>query len=654
MEEDNWERAKKGIGLQQISPVRGSLVVRDTRQNRQSESKRDDRERDTNEETHGRTGYQPEYGQKTEVCQATAEKLYSWKGPKDEAAKRPVETTGDAQGEVERTRENNFQKLDERNKEREKHLKQYHQQLQQFVLPSDSSSDRLSPSACLSVSLSNQSSLPSFVSPSSNLSDQMYPGFEEVLNVYKARAELTLPHGEISVQSETSPCSGANRAGPGDSGQDLLVSFQRTVEGFGEERGKSEKRRTQEATDQGVVGVQAADWRLAEMEKEEIRWTRMTEQADRLSAAMLRDRGKAVSHNYDSGENAEVGPKGMDAPVDGVFSTEQGGCCGLGKNEPFGYAPAETEHQQAPAERPLSPDCQHADGLQPPDKFCDLSMKSKHTACMPLLLPNPQQVVSTKYRQDKEPLPAANARGRELTTLPLDGCKVPVESLSAQVDAHPEVKAKMSVVPQEETAAVSVSHIMDPRSLLEVDQQAATASLRQGEQSNPSFCPAERKDDKWEGGKGSLICLEETHMETQQVKVLSPTVSDAMTATNLTRGDRCPSVFQMDKGDIQMSQIQPDIETLGKPASPHNTSPYATPQTTSPCLQHAACGSTPIPPEYAHNTHQSEGAILNSDPNHSLQNSNGRAELNGQEGSSNQNVGTIINLVTLSHWNHAQ
>lgn len=629
-EEENCARARKGFGLEEITPVRGSLVKADTRQKREGVGKREDR-RQANEERYGRPDYHSDSDQITRAGQPTAEQLYSWVSPKEGGTqegnlsltqresglyhtqkpnqkrtpkqgpeeerrwrqqRRQVESTKAAHVEVKRTGDRDFQKVEGRDKERERHLRQYHQQLQQFALLSASSSDHLfSSSTCLSFSSSNQSAISSFVSPnsslrhSSHLSAQMYPDLEEVLNVYKAGIEVSadgnggqtpFPCGEISLEIETSPCCNTKsyENGYGDSsygGKDLMVSWEETVDRFGQDTGESKKRRTEEE----VVRV-LADYRSPRgLERKPIAWetTRQTQQADRVqgAGALWKDVGEFVSYNRDSEGRAEVGQDGMD----GVCCPEQGDGYGLVSNHNinqnnslFCSPPAESPHQQVPGERPLSPVSGQTNVFQTPNKFCDLSVESKHIRCafnnLPILLQNGQLLVPSSSCREKERCSATYIKrrdflGAQMTTLPLatsitqNGCKIPAEPLKklpenwtdTQVHKHSEVKAKISVLPQEETPTDSLSYIMEPLriSLLEVEPQAATASFILGEQNHTSPClpDDERQDVNGEEDKVCLIGLKYKDVELQQAKTHRPLTSNNMAGTNLTvpKKDRC-------------------------------------------------------------------------------------------------------------------
>lgn len=509
--------------------------------------------------------------------------------------RRQVENNRDTHVEVKRTRERDFQKVEEREKEKEKHLRQYHQQLQQFLPLSASSSVHVS---------SNQPSLSSFVSDSStsslghsshlSISAQMHHGLEELLHTYRAsvdvradgnRGQLPFPceGGETHLQTEKSLSYNRNNDedGHGDSSGVGEESWEGTEARFGQVRGESEKRRSLEAAGKGEVRVSREDSRPVGMERGEMRWawvaTTETEQADRMAGTIATEVEEVVSYNCDSEERREGGQEEMDASL---WSIEEEDGYGLASDHGTNYySPVESPHQRAPAERPLSPAHEHTNTLLTPNKCGDLSLVSRYTRCttniIPLRLQNAQQGVPSSSSREREPWLAANASRREFsdaqsaTLLPItsinqNGCKTPAEPLNklsenlagTQVQNHPEFKAKMSVLPQEET---SLSYIMDPLSisLLEVDQQAATASFLQGEQSNNSLCQLENERDgnKREVEKERLTCAKMegkvlkdedvefhlSHLELPQAKIHCPPSSDTMKATNHTklRKDRC-------------------------------------------------------------------------------------------------------------------
>ncbi|KAM7416677.1 hypothetical protein PAMA_018639 [Pampus argenteus] len=501
--------------------------------------------------------------------------------------------------------------------------------------------------------------------------DGQHHPWEEVLHKYRARVDIRADDnrgpflcggGETRLLTEISPNYNRNNDEDrhGDSrgvGEDWRESWEGTEARFGQDRGKREKRRSLEAAGKGGLRVRKEDKRPAGMERGEMRWAwaaaTKTEQADRMAGAMVTDVEEVVS-DCESEETGEVGQEGMDASV---WSTKDGdgyGAHGTNKSSSFFNYPT----QRAPAERPLSPACEHTNGCKiPADPLIKLS---------------------------------ENLAG-------------------AQVQNHPEVKAEMSVLPQEET----LSYIMDPLSisLLEVDQDAGTASFFQEEQSNYSLCPLEyeREGNKREVGKerptcaemkGNLLKDEDVEfrlslLELPQAKIQRPPSFDTMTVTNHTkpRKDRCcfthghcgigmmePPIPEVMLEDQEGSQKRQTIEVLGNrtPGSLLKLSPCAsTLQQSENTGSHR--GVTQIPPEYAHKIHtkpaslislpQAESVLgnLNSVPNQyhsvysdhprnssiSLQN-NRSTESNSEESTYSQQNGSIIHLSTLEDLDHAQ
>ncbi|XP_028433888.1 uncharacterized protein LOC114555584 isoform X2 [Perca flavescens] len=737
-------RAGKGIGLEHITPLRGLLGMGDKRERRERGNGREGRRRERYgvTATVGHSVSDQNIVAGLVLGQATDEQLHLWKvqresgfyhrekenqqstlkgGGKEEKRwieqRRQVESSRVTYSEVERLRERELQKDDERDTERERHLRQYHQQLQQFMPSSVSSSVHLfSPSTCMSSS--NQASLSSSVSPSfcSSLqhSSLMYHGLEEVLDTYRARVEVStdgnrgqssfFPSGKICLQTETSLSCNKNKdeVGCGDSGscgEDWRVSREGTEARFGQDRGKREKRRSLKATGEGKGRVRR-EWRPAGMEEgEDRRWawvaTTETEQADRMTGAMPADVDALVSYNCDSEGRREVGEEGLnasDAPADGMWSTkEREGADSYGllsthsaidRNSLFNHPPVESSHQQAPAERPLSPACGQ-NALLIPNKFSDLSLKLKHTRCtsniLPLPLQNAQQGVPSSSCKEKQPWFAAHANTTEMSnaqsaklpvTSPItkNGCKIPADPLNiskspayTMIHNHPKAKAKMSVLTQEQTAD-SLSYIMDPLSisLLQVNQQVATASFLKGEKNNTSPCPLEDEradDDRREMEKECLTCAEMAGkvvadedvelrlslLELPQAKTHCPPTPDTITATNHTerRKDMCCATYDhfgigmmkppiaevmlvslQDEENNQKPQTMPTIKVLGSRTlgSPLNPSACASVQTSviqsisssvhqcgntgSPSSHKLTTnGATQMPPEYAHNMH---------------------------------------------------
>lgn len=541
---DTNARAKKEIGLEHITPIRGLIGIYDKEDRRVRAGGREVRRR----ETYGGTGNAELSNHEQNVRagrvlgQATVEHSQLWGIQRDSrlcdnrekeehesttlkgerkregrwmGQREHVEKMSGTCCEEERRRDRYLQKADERDKERERqHLKQYHQQLQQFMPSSASLADHFfSPSTCPSFSTSSQ------VSPSSSfiprqsshisVSALVSHDLEKESDAHRARGEARaddnsgqlsfLSNGEPSFQTETSPRSNkymdeVGHSDSGGTGEDLRVSLEDREAEYAQKIGEYRKQRSLKATDQGQMWLRTEDLRPAVMDQgEERRWA--WGPSENEQTGMVTDARRAdarVSYNCDS----SVGEEGLDASADGI-------------EHPLSESPC----QRAPAEQPLSLVCEHAKTLLTPDGHSDLSLELKPTRCTSNTPLQPLQNVSgvpLSSCGQKESLFAANANGRgisnaQLTTLPLttpiahNGCKIPAKPLKilskntfyTQVHSHPEANAKMSASGHEETSTDSLSYITDPLSisLLQVDPQVATASFLQGKQSSPSLCP---------------------------------------------------------------------------------------------------------------------------------------------------------------------
>lgn len=573
--------AQKGIGLKQITPIRGLLEMCDKKERRKSAGERKVTRMEKcgeNEDVKagivlGQTRDEqfhvwPEqrklgfYERKKESQQsnlkAERESQRGWIGQAGQ-----VENSQGTCGEVERLRERYLQKVDETYEKRERHLQQYHRKLQQFMPLSASSCDHLfSPSTCPSFSSLNQGSPSSSTSPQHSsqisVSPQMYHDFEKNSDTYRTKAEVRtdnsgqiscFPGVELCLQAENSPRNDKNKGkvGHGDSGgtiQDLSISLENTKAEYGEDRGKSEERTSLKATDQGQIRLRKEDWRPAGVEQGgERHWaliaTSETEQTDMMTGARQADGEALVSYTWDSAAS-EGELDASDSQADNIDGT-----CD------------ESPHQRAPAKRPLSPDSSLT-----PNSLRDLSLESKHTTHtstnLPLTLQNVQRVPSSSCGEE-EPACATNSNrtecsGASLATLPLttpitlNRCKILGEPLNVlsentaytQVDSHSEINAKMAIFDGEKTSTNSLSFITDPLSI--------TASfLHEGKQKNGLLCPHEN-----ESGAGKKIEVEQEHLtgvkmaekdgevddvemclsllELPQAKTHCPPIADTMTA----------------------------------------------------------------------------------------------------------------------------
>lgn len=425
-----------------------------------------------------------------------------------------------------------------------------------------------------------------------------------------------------------------------------------------------------------------------------------TEQADRVTGARPADVEAVMFYNCES----EVGEGGLDAsdvPADRVWGTEeQEGADSFGlvsthsgtdSDILFNHPSAEMPHQLSPAERPLSPACEHTNTLLTPNKLCNLSLKLKHdrgtSYILPLQLQNAQQTVPARGCREKEAWFAANANNRcpsdaqPLTTsIALSGCKTCVKPLNilsenpahTQIHNHPEVKSKISVLPQEERSTDSLSYIMDPLSisLLQVDQQVASASFLQGQKKKSSLCPLENemgKDKRQE--ENECLCAEmarkvvedkdvESDFQCRPTPKTMPKVMGNKAPTSLFKPSTCASME---------TSVTQSISSSFKDSG----------STGSPCSLMKNVGIQ-MPQDYAQNEHsrlsfstltpQSENVLgqLNSLPKqshlvHSIHSSNSNipfqpnrpTELDNQE-SINQQIRPIIPLSTLEDLDHGQ
>lgn len=516
------ERAKKEIGLEHITPIRGLIGTYDKEDRKVGAGGREVRRR----ETYGGTGNAdlPNRDQNVRagrvLGQATVEHSQLWgtqsdsrlcdNGEKGEHESTTLKGERKREGgwmgqreqvdkmsgtccEIERRRDRYLQRVDERDKEKERHLKQYHQQLQQFMPSSASLSDHLFiPSTCPSFSASSQVSLSSSFIPQQS-SHFSVSDLEKELDTHRARGEARaddnsgplsfLSNGEPSFEMETSPRNNKYLDEVGHS-EDLRVPLEGREAEYAQNRDERRKQRLLKATDQGQMWLRTEDLRPAVMDQgAERRWAwgpSENKQTDMMTGARRAD--ALVSYNCDS----SVGEEGLDASADG------------------------TDH---PLSESLLLVCKHTQTFLTPDGHSDLSLELKPTRCTSNTPLQPLHNVSgmplTSCGQ-KDSLFAANANGREisnaqLTTLPLtaaiahNGCKIPAEPLKilskntfyTQVHSHPEVNAKMSASVHEEPSTDSLSYIVDPLSisLLQVDPQVATASFLQGKQSSPSLYP---------------------------------------------------------------------------------------------------------------------------------------------------------------------
>ncbi|XP_077942710.1 uncharacterized protein LOC120830537 isoform X2 [Gasterosteus aculeatus] len=365
---------RKRIGFEKIIPVRGLLGIRDSM------------EREGRREGYGVTDSLHNAYKKSIVAaedeqillrevqksefnhKGTDSHRSTWKGgTKEERSwmeqERRVKTSRDTCSKEASPSEREKQKDDKNSKERERHLRQYHQQLQQFIPSSASSSIHLlSPSTCPSFSSSNQDSLSSSKSScsplqqSSRLSvfDLVYHDIDEVSlrgeSGCNNQVSSFFPSGEICLPTETSPSyrDEIGQCGLASFGKKMRVSREETGAKLGQHSGKHENR-SQKETGQGEGRLRREEWRPCGIEgatKSE------TERANMNTGAMPADAEALVVDGVWSAEDREGADGCGLLPIQSNIDTT-----------PLHPPLAESSRQRAPAERPLSPACEHADKL---------------------------------------------------------------------------------------------------------------------------------------------------------------------------------------------------------------------------------------------------------------------------------------------------
>lgn len=532
---DSSARGRKAVDFEHITPIRGWVETSDRRQKwRRTDKNRGGVRKNERPDSHS-VSYQSAR-QGLVVGQPTDEQLHLWEEQKENVASlspresgffqkakenqesilkgrnedggwlehRKVKSYVDTFSRVERQNERVLQKADENDKER--HLRWYHQQLQQFM-PSTSSSSLFKSS---SFSSSNQASVsPALCSslqhPDLPVSAFIHHGLENKTRV-QVRAEdvrglLHFPSGKLESGFHTY----------GDSDDERGPSWEGTEAIFGQDRGGREREDSVKETDEARVrkenktpaGIDGGERRRA--------WVATSEASDtdRMTGAIPSYVEAQVSHNCDSGDR-EVDKEGQEipyVPADDVWCTEEGGVA-----DSWGAVPTLSNSlinspcfhsilQRAPAERPLSPACDHTNTRLTQNKVSDVSSELKQTNCTSNMRPLPQQntsstVIPSIHKKKKQWL--VNASTMQLlngqsfaqpltTSVTQTGCKTPTEPDNKRL--HKQVYS-IKVSPQAEAYSDSQSYIMDPlsTSVVQVDQQVTTDSFLQGVKDNISLC----------------------------------------------------------------------------------------------------------------------------------------------------------------------
>ncbi|CAJ1068424.1 kinesin-like protein KIF24 isoform X1 [Xyrichtys novacula] len=620
-------RDRKDISLEQISPIRGSLGTGDKRKRA---GRKEGRGREIYVETDsvGHSGgdqnasgsWSYHHHRALQEDREEERRLITERGPTQSSR---YSCTG-----AESVKEGDLGE----DKEKEMHLRRYHQQLQQFTPSSASSSlHLLSPS----IPSSNPASLSSSVSPSScssllhasHLSDSVltYQGLKEVLDAVGAK-----------VKVRTEAC---------------LHTKIKDEEGCGDSSG-------------GDVRSSREAWRPAGMENiAERGWAWVTateaEQTGGMTGVKPAALEAQMSYSRDSEQRKEVREEGLessDVPTEGMWSNEE-----HESNEgssSFTHPIVESYSHQAPAERPLSPGCEHTQTSLTSHELMELPFRFRRTSNnLHLTSQNSLMDAPTRRHSEKEHWFAANGDTREFSNAGL---------------------------PQED----SVSHTMDPLSisLLEVDQQAATASFLQGGLITGPLYPLEnetKEENRREVEKENRACLDMTvkaglgtmKLSTPEVMPESlydqdnqkPQLGLAINILGNKTYASTPSsgsLIKQTSANIQSisSSVQPCWKT-GSPNPPKrkmNGATQTTPQTAQqmhnefpPSVSISPAGSvlglSRTLPKQGHTV----PSIPSNNSNISLQPTIWR-ESNFQGGTSNQKTPNMINLPMLEDTDHAK
>lgn len=502
---DNNAKERVVAGLQHITPVRGLLGTCDKKQKREgagemegwktevvrgyggTEAAAHPNKHDQNARAKLVLGQPPDnQGRVCEVNLSLAQRETGFQDREKEKEQstfkqereertwsRQVESNGETH-----VREMDLEDIEERNEERKRHLKWYHQQLQQCVSSPASSSVHLfsSPSITPSFSSSNCSPLSSdgcsSLQHSSHRSPITYQGLEELLDVYRAsvavradgnRGQLFFSSEEIPLQTENNDEGGHGDAGGvGEARMAHLEAAGPTVK----DRGKREKMRPLEIAGERQLRGKREEQNLTGMERGQRRlaWlaTAETEEADRMASMMPCHTDILVSSKRDSEvrrrpvEEGREGGDASDVPVERHWRIEEEGaysyslvstCSNNNSNSLFDHVHVEPPcvdkpNQRAPAARPLSPAFEHINDLPTPNKLCESKDTCLTSHTLPLGLQDvipvnaPHGVPSCSTRE-KEARSAAKASSREFSLLPSlpptasliqNDCKIPAES----------------------------------------------------------------------------------------------------------------------------------------------------------------------------------------------------------------------------------
>lgn len=389
--------------------------------------------------------------------------------------------------------------LKDDNKEKMKRLRRYHQQLQQFLPSSASSSVHLqSSSTCPSFS----SSIPSLLHSScwSNLSqtDHNLKGFSNVytdrVEVY-SRRQIPSVSAQACLQNESSSYCMKNDV-------DAYGSYGGVRKGRKVGKRESERKRLET----GEEHTRREPKQCSQVAEEE--------SANGMAGALPTNTSSQLFCSWDPEDRGDLSVEELDAsdaPDNGVWSIGQVEAADYyslrtahssnESNSHFGQTPFELQHQRAPAERPLSPGNENAIAVGMSDNLENTCHKSNKQDCNILVLPfqNIQEAASSNGASRKT-FSCVQSVPTTMTESFNKWLERPVPTKSG---TRQDFKAKIPILPQGESYLESLSCTMDPLSLslLHVDQQLATASFLQGHISNG-------ENTKRETGEESLSSVE--------------------------------------------------------------------------------------------------------------------------------------------------
>ncbi|XP_055367559.1 kinesin-like protein KIF24 [Betta splendens] len=317
--EETSPRGREGTGLERVTPVRGWVGTAD-KQRVKPAGKREVREieREQTKRHTERVLGQPCHKAHLSSAQREFEGISrreTLKMGRDEQVDRSSTSTCRA---AEMQNERALKNTDKKDKEKQKHLRWYHQQLQQFI-PSTA------PSSSPSLSSSNQAPLslgpllqqPSRLSPSAPVSH----GLEEALDEHSNHPETSLNR----TNNNEGPQGGFDSADT--DWRQLWAQTKANYRRMGERQRSRSVKATSEATakpeNRRTSGVGGGERRWA--------WvaTTGTRHADRRTGAAVNTAEAQASYSWDSEDR-------RDADIEDAFALE-------------------SPHQRAPAERPFSP-----------------------------------------------------------------------------------------------------------------------------------------------------------------------------------------------------------------------------------------------------------------------------------------------------------